>query len=199
MDIFDVYCQPNSFIQKEESNRSVFLLVYIMMWRSTFETMILFRPMAVSENKAAAAAVIHDSSFIERLPDILIVLYIFGRVACSVSCSCSGWYGRWWWKEYFHFLRFKICSSGHFARRLDSSSCPQDTGLPSLTSTVPREKNIILLDVQSYWHQEVMRRHILLLELVLWEELQMFLFLSAILRYTSMSLWNTNGRLSITF
>ena len=40
----------------------------------------------------------------------------------------------------------------HFGPRLDTSSCPLHTGTPQLASTVPREKNFILLDSQSCWH-----------------------------------------------
>ena len=88
---------------------------------------------------SSAVAVIDDYSSIERLPD--------------KSCSWLGRDGRWRWKEIYHFLWFKVFSPGHLGLRLDSSSCPQDTGTPSLASTVPREKNIILLDSQLYWHQ----------------------------------------------
>ena len=36
--------------------------------------------------------------------------------------------------------------------RLDASSCPQDTGAPSLTCVVPGKKCVVLLDSKSCWY-----------------------------------------------
>ena len=110
---------------------------------------------SVADDKAAAAAVIDNYSSIERLPDRssifsaeLHALYLaLDRVETADDDDE---------RNFIIFslseMAFKVCSSGHFGPRLDTSYCPLHTGTPQLASTVPREKNFILLDSQSCWH-----------------------------------------------
>ena len=103
---------------------------------------------SVSDDKAAAAAVIDNYCSIERLPDRssifsaeLHALYLaLDRVETADDDE----------RNFIIFADSK--SSCHFGPRLDTSSPLLHTGTPQLASTVPREKNIILLDSQSCWH-----------------------------------------------
>ena len=43
-------------------------------------------------------------------------------MTCSVFSYWQVWDGRWWWwKEFYHFLWFKVCPSSHLGPRVDAT------------------------------------------------------------------------------
>ena len=136
--------------------------------KDSFGDYFIYTDGSVSDNKAAPASVIDDYSSIERLPN---TSSIFSSELHALYLALDRMETADDDERYSTFSLIQSLLLGPFGTEngliLYSSSCPQDTGTPSLASTVPREKNIILLGSQSYWHQGVMRRQILLPKLAI--------------------------------
>ena len=104
----------------------------------------------VSDDKAAAAAVIDNYSSIERLPDKSSIfsagLHALYLALDSVEMADDDE------RNFIIFSDSKSALPAIWAKTGYILLSSIHTGTPQLASTVSREKNIILLDSQSCWH-----------------------------------------------
>ena len=112
---------------------------------------------SVSDDKAAVAAVIDNYSFIECLPDKSSIfsgeLHALYLALDKVETADD---------DENNFIIFSDSKSALQAISGQDWTHPRPlhTGTPPLASTVPREKNFILLDSQSYWHYPANKKHL---------------------------------------
>ena len=154
-----------------------------MRWRIPFETMISFALMALFQ----LIKLQQQSLMIIRPLNVLQISLLYFLQSCMLCILLLiGWIWQMMVKKFHNFLRFKVCTSDHFGPRLDTSSCPQGTGTPSLASTVPGEE-YKFTGFQVMLVLGLMKRRMPLLKLAFREKFHIFPFPVVILKNTSMS------------